>query len=88
MQIVISQDTGEVVSKGHQKANGFQRLRASINEISKNPQSIVGRVDPPASGWTGFFVELTFSVGGPYPLKFTTEVRVLPDPLPYILGKD
>ena len=50
--------------------------------------SIVGKVDPPASGWTAFFIELTFSVGGPYPLKFTTEVRVLPDTLPYTLGKD
>lgn len=50
--------------------------------------SIVGKVDPPASGWTGFFVELTFPGGGPYPLKLTTEVRVLPDTLPYTLGKD
>jgi PhoPQ-activated pathogenicity-related protein len=50
--------------------------------------SIVATVDPPASGWTAFFVELTFAGGGPCPLKLTTEVRVLPDTLAYTLGKD
>ena len=33
-------------------------------------------------------LELTFPSGGPYPLKLTTEVRVLPDTRPYTLGKD
>lgn len=43
----------------------------------------VGRVEPPKQGWTAFFVELTFDVGGSYPLKLTTAVRILPDTLPY-----
>lgn len=43
----------------------------------------VGNVAEPASGWTAFFVELTFPSGGPYPLKFTTEVVVTPDTLPF-----
>lgn len=41
------------------------------------------RVQAPASGWTAFFVELTFPGGGKYPLKFTTGVRVLPDKYPF-----
>ncbi len=43
----------------------------------------VARVQTPASGWTAFFVELTYPTGGKYPLKFTTAVRVLPDRYPY-----
>lgn len=43
----------------------------------------VGRITPPTSGWTAFFVELSFDVGAPFPLKVSTAVRVLPDKLPY-----
>ncbi|MBI3468162.1 MAG: PhoPQ-activated pathogenicity-related family protein [Planctomycetes bacterium] len=43
----------------------------------------VGRIDPPSSGWTAFFVELTFDVGQAFPLKLTTAVRILPDRLPF-----
>ncbi len=37
----------------------------------------------PAEGFTAYFVELTFPSGGKYPLKFTTEVQVTPDVMPY-----
>jgi PhoPQ-activated pathogenicity-related protein len=43
----------------------------------------VGKIDPPATGWTAFFVELTFDVGQSFPLKLSTAVRVLPDTLPF-----
>jgi PhoPQ-activated pathogenicity-related protein len=43
----------------------------------------VGRVEVPATGWTAFFLELTYPAGGKYPLKFTTAVRVLPDKYPF-----
>jgi PhoPQ-activated pathogenicity-related protein len=36
----------------------------------------------PASGWTAFFVELTYAGGDAPPLKLTTAVRVLPDAFP------
>jgi PhoPQ-activated pathogenicity-related protein len=45
--------------------------------------TFVGVIDPPASGWTAFFLELTFDVGQSFPLKLSTAVRVLPDTLPY-----
>ncbi|MFO0814616.1 MAG: PhoPQ-activated pathogenicity-related family protein [Gemmatales bacterium] len=45
--------------------------------------SYVGKITPPEKGWSAFFVELTYDVGAPYPLKVTTSVRVLPDVLPH-----
>ncbi|HET6574920.1 MAG TPA: PhoPQ-activated pathogenicity-related family protein [Fimbriiglobus sp.] len=43
----------------------------------------VARVPKPASGWTAFFVELVFDCGGKEPLKFTTQVSIVPDVLPH-----
>ncbi len=43
----------------------------------------VAKIPEPAKGWTAFFVELTFPSGCPAPFKFTTQVRVVPDVLPY-----
>ena len=43
----------------------------------------VAKVPQPDQGWTAFFVELTFDSGGPFPHKFTTEVHVVPDTLPF-----
>lgn len=45
--------------------------------------TFVGNVPRPASGYTAYFVELVYPSGGKYPLKFTTEVSVKPDVLPY-----
>ncbi len=47
----------------------------------------VGRVARPASGWTAFFVELTYPDGGDASFKLTTEVRVVPDTLPFSIDK-
>jgi PhoPQ-activated pathogenicity-related protein len=43
----------------------------------------VAKVTKPDKGWTAYFAELTYPNGGPAPLKFTTEVRVVPDVLPF-----
>lgn len=43
----------------------------------------VARVNKPPSGFTAFFVELIYDSGGKYPFKFTTEVSVVPDVLPF-----
>ena len=55
---------------------------ATTLERSSNG-TYVGKAEKPASGWTAYFVELTYPTGGPYPFKFTTEVYVTPDTLPY-----
>ncbi len=49
----------------------------------QKPGVYVGRVEKPAQGYTAFFVELTYDSGGKYPFKFTTEVSVVPDVLPF-----
>ncbi len=43
----------------------------------------VGSVTTPSKGWTAFFVELEFPSSSPAPFKFTTQVKVVPDVLPY-----
>ena len=47
------------------------------------PNTWVARVQPPAAGWTAFFVEATFPGAANYPLKLTSAVRVVPDKLPF-----
>jgi PhoPQ-activated pathogenicity-related protein len=43
----------------------------------------LAKIETPAKGWAASFVELTFDVGAPTPLKLSTAVRVLPDRLPF-----
>ncbi len=43
----------------------------------------VGRVPKPAEGYAAFFLELTYPSGASAPLKFTTEVSVVPDTYPF-----
>ncbi len=43
----------------------------------------VAKIAEPKEGWTAFFVELTFASGGSIPYKFTTEVHVVPETLPF-----
>jgi PhoPQ-activated pathogenicity-related protein len=45
----------------------------------------LGPVSNPAQGWKAFFVELTYNRAGSglMPLKFTTQVYVVPDTLPF-----
>lgn len=43
----------------------------------------IGNVAKPATGFTAYFVELTYPSATKYPFKFTTEVYVKPDILPY-----
>ena len=46
--------------------------------------SYVGEVAMPKEGFTAFFVELSWDSGLPAaPFKFTTEVSIVPDTLPF-----
>jgi PhoPQ-activated pathogenicity-related protein len=45
--------------------------------------SYVANVPKPAEGFTAYFVEMIYPSGAKYPFKFTTEVYVKPDILPY-----
>ncbi len=48
-----------------------------------NRRTYVAKVAEPKKGWTAFFVELTFESGGPISHKFTTEIKVVPETLPF-----
>ena len=51
--------------------------------VDQGTSTFVANLKAPPKGWTAAFVELTYDVGAPFPLKLTTAVRVLPDTLPY-----
>jgi PhoPQ-activated pathogenicity-related protein len=41
------------------------------------------KIEKPPTGWTAFFIELTYPSGGKYSFKFTTAIRVMPETLPF-----
>ena len=45
--------------------------------------SYVGKVEKPASGYTAYFIEAVYASGTTHPFKFTTEVSIIPDVLPF-----
>ena len=49
----------------------------------QSPGRYLARVDKPEKGFTAFFVELVYDGPGEYPFKFTTDVSVIPDILPF-----
>src|SRR5262245_39724663 len=55
----------------------------STTLTSETDGAYLARVETPPKGWTAFFAELTFPSRSPVPFKFTTQVRVVPDVLPY-----
>ena len=64
----------DVIGKAYQ-SSALQPVSKGIYE---------GRVGKPETGYSAFFVELTYARGaGKQPFKFTTEVSVVPDILPF-----
>ncbi|MSU20371.1 MAG: hypothetical protein EXS30_03150 [Pedosphaera sp.] len=56
----------------------------STDLVPQSDGGYLAQVEKPAKGWTAYMVELTYSAKGqPAPFKFTTEVKVVPDILPY-----
>jgi PhoPQ-activated pathogenicity-related protein len=45
----------------------------------------IAQVPEPEKGFTAFFVEMEYDSGGKYPFKFTTDVSIVPDVLPFSL---
>lgn len=45
--------------------------------------SYVARIRQPDQGWTAGFVELQYDTGGRNPLKVSSAVRIVPEPLPF-----
>ena len=52
--------------------------------VEADPEGrFVGKAARPEQGFTGYFLEMTYPGPGKLPFKFTTEVRVTPDVLPF-----
>lgn len=47
----------------------------------------ITHIEAPAKGWSAFYVEAEFSGNGPFPLRFTTSIKVLPEVEPYALPR-
>ncbi len=54
-----------------------------LSEVGTGTYVYTASTPKPATGWAAYFIELTFDLGGPAPLKLTTPVRIVPDTLPY-----
>ena len=52
-------------------------------DLKEEDGIFVAKVEKPAKGWTAFFAELTYGQGTPARLKFTTQVRVIPEVKPF-----
>jgi len=57
--------------------------KSSPLKVSENGVRFDVRVEEPNEGWTAFFVEMVYDSGGPVPYKFTTQVHVVPERLPF-----
>jgi len=75
-------------SANNPKARDFRLMTIgpafTSQELSSTSEGVY--VAPKAEsrpGWTASFVELTYDVGGPFPLVVTTAVKVTPDDLPF-----
>lgn len=47
----------------------------------------VAQIQPPAKGWSAFYVEAEFPGDGPTPLHLSTEVKILPEREPYMFPR-
>ena len=59
-----------------------RKYTSEVLELDTNGE-YTASISEPKSGWTAYFVELTYDTGGPFPLKLTTNVKVIPDLLPF-----
>ena len=50
---------------------------------ASGPNTYIATVAAPPKGWTASFAEFTFEVGASKPLTITTDVRVMPETLPF-----
>jgi PhoPQ-activated pathogenicity-related protein len=77
----------------NEKARDFRvdtigRIWKSSPLKPKNNGRYVARVPEPTKGWTAFFVEMVYDSGDAVPHKFTTQVHVVPQLLPFTPGTD
>jgi len=65
-------------------------MTPSLSSTTKTSLPVDGKrytasVEEPEEGYTAFFVELVYDSGFEHPFKFTTDVNIVPDGLPFDL---
>jgi len=80
--------TARLWEAGNAKARDFrvETIGKGFNYHDLSDQgnnTYVGRIAPPDHGWRAFFVELTYPTSSGKEFKITTDVRVVPDVLPF-----
>jgi PhoPQ-activated pathogenicity-related protein len=63
---------------------GKKYTATALQDVGSGVHVYRGNVDPPTTGWTAYYIELTYDIGEKdVPFKLSTAVRVTPDTLPY-----
>ena len=75
------QATNPIARDFRKETLGAKYKSQSLNANAQG--TFTTKLEEPPEGWTASFVEVAFDVGAPFPLKFTTGVRVVPDVLPF-----
>ena len=79
--VVLWQATNPVARDFRKETLGAKYKKTSLQASAQGVYST--SVEAPAEGWTASFVEVTFDVGAPFPIKMTSNVEVVPDILPF-----
>lgn len=75
-QVLLWQATNSVRDFNHTL---YGDLYTSSPLAPSGPGEYTASLSPPPSGFTAFFVEITYPSGGTYNFRFTTEISVIPD---------
>jgi PhoPQ-activated pathogenicity-related protein len=59
-----------------------RKYTSTVIEPEKNGLYIA-KTPQPEKGWKAYLIEMTYDVGGPFPIKLTTGVKVTPDTIPF-----
>jgi PhoPQ-activated pathogenicity-related protein len=80
-QVLLWQATN-ASARDFNQSNIGNAYTASVVSESEPGKYEVTITDPP-SGWTAYFLEFRYNLGGPNPLHLTTEIYITPDVLPH-----
>ncbi len=75
-QVLLWQATNSVRDFNHSL---YGNLYSSSALAASGPNEYTASVSAPPSGFTAFFIEITYPSGGPHAYRFTTEVSIVPD---------
>ncbi len=83
-KVVLWQATNPAARDFRVETLGKKYTDRVLQEVEGGRHVYRGQVDAPQTGWTAYFIELTYDIGVKnVPFKVSTAVRVIPDTLPF-----